>query len=206
MIIILLNINRSEAYTVDVNVKDSSRNVDINFCALKKTSVENDYNNIIYNFTYYFPSFNGCFNYINSTANLFKINGTLYFNGLNAIVYFFQTNETFIFTNVTNQTFGLADRTNINLFFNESIAAISFLDFNKTIYINETNSTIKFETFVSVTEQRPESMAIFLPLKRLRCSLRKVVSNVATKLTQIVIFGGDGPYVRLLNLFIFFLI
>lgn len=195
VIIIISNINKSESFTVDVTVKDSSRNAEVNYCALKKTNVEDDYNNIIYNFTYYLPSFNGCFNYINSTTSLFKINGTIFFDESYAILYFFQTNETFSFSNGTNQTFNLADRTNINLIFNESIAALSFPDYNRTIYINETNNTVKFETFVSVADQRPESMAIFLPLRRLRCSLRKVVSNVATKLTQIVIFGGDGSYV-----------
>jgi hypothetical protein len=197
LIIIILNVNKSESYTVDVNVKDSSRNVEVNYCALKKTNVEDDYNNIIYNFTYYFPSFNGCFNYINSTSSLFEINGTIYFNESYATVYFFQTNETFTISNGTNFTFSLADRTTINLFFNESIAIISLVDYNRTLYINETNNTTKFNTSVSLMEEKPESMAIFLPLKRLRCSLRKVVSNVATKLTQIVIFGGDGPYVRL---------
>ena len=195
LLLILLNsLQLFHCYVVDITVTDTSRNKAVQYCGLKKTSLLNDYNGIIYNFTYFLPPFSGCYDYFNLSTNIFNINGSIWFNQTSSILYFDSTNQTFTFLNSTRNIFNLSDNTNITFSFNDTYAVISFDDYKQTIYLNQT--TTWFSKNITIgNATRPQSMAIFMPINYFKCSMKTIVSNIATSLTQIVMFGGDGPFV-----------
>ncbi len=179
-------------YIVYMNVKDSSRNAQQDYCALKKTNNQEMFNGISYNFTYYLPPFTGCFTYYNLTTIMFKINGTISYNSSLATIYFFNTNQTFLFSNDT--LFSLSDQTTVSLSFNDTNAIIQFVQYNQSIYFNNTNTSFSQDIVITQYPIPTVAMAVFLPI-HIKCSLKKIVYNVGASITQIVIFGGNGPFV-----------